>query len=626
MSWRGQGGKRAKGRRGDQDPEVDNTAWLAELEREAAAQADEDDEDDDWASTLRGRRPPTAPSLDPAPPAQPSSEPAWGAEPGGAGSDLEPGAWAADPGPGDTSSAPDADWSWRSPTADAFEEPGAPARADPDQGWERYGGAGSEPVPEASRGASQYTGADWEGSQPGRGGWGGPLDEGAHASGADPGAGSDLYGYGPGDPGTGSDFYGAGDPRGGGGSTADEEHGGWRSAGAETPTGAWDPGEPMGREPDYPALFGELYRRSAAQQDPIWEAPFDQPMPEQAPPDPPAATWPFEETTQSWEPSDRSFIWPSDELPSTPAEWDQPSSTSWLDDPAARPAAPEPDQTAVWSGPEAGRRAWEDPAPEPAPEPQPSPWASHPGGGNGYAPPVPPTGPTTPAPPPPAASMGPPPDDWAAAIPTDVPAARRVADPSATRAWRPDEGADAEPGVPLGPGSQGRAPGPQAPAGERPSGRATRPRGPASGAPSGGGLAGPAGGAPPGAGVAGPASGAALGAGLAGATRPPGEARRRRAPAPDGLGGTTQVANGVPRTRTAPRGGRGSSELAAEPEVARRGAPIDTGTGRRNRPSGERQARTWPRVVAVISWIVLVMVLCWYYVFPWLERVLPENF
>jgi hypothetical protein len=55
-------------------------------------------------------------------------------------------------------------------------------------------------------------------------------------------------------------------------------------------------------------------------------------------------------------------------------------------------------------------------------------------------------------------------------------------------------------------------------------------------------------------------------------------------------------------------------------------APIDTGKGRRNRQDGERQARAWPRVVAVISWIVLVMVLCWYYVFPWLERVLPENF
>jgi hypothetical protein len=28
----------------------------------------------------------------------------------------------------------------------------------------------------------------------------------------------------------------------------------------------------------------------------------------------------------------------------------------------------------------------------------------------------------------------------------------------------------------------------------------------------------------------------------------------------------------------------------------------------------------------VIAWIVLLMVLCWYYVFPWLERALPENF
>jgi hypothetical protein len=60
-------------------------------------------------------------------------------------------------------------------------------------------------------------------------------------------------------------------------------------------------------------------------------------------------------------------------------------------------------------------------------------------------------------------------------------------------------------------------------------------------------------------------------------------------------------------------------------------SPIDTGKGRRDRKGGdrkggERQARAWPRVVAVISWIVLVMVLCWYYVFPWLERVLPENF
>jgi hypothetical protein len=48
--------------------------------------------------------------------------------------------------------------------------------------------------------------------------------------------------------------------------------------------------------------------------------------------------------------------------------------------------------------------------------------------------------------------------------------------------------------------------------------------------------------------------------------------------------------------------------------------------GRGGRQPGERRARAWPRIVAVISWIVLVMVFCWYYVFPWLERVLPENF
>jgi hypothetical protein len=67
-------------------------------------------------------------------------------------------------------------------------------------------------------------------------------------------------------------------------------------------------------------------------------------------------------------------------------------------------------------------------------------------------------------------------------------------------------------------------------------------------------------------------------------------------------------------------------EVDEEAGAARRMAPVDTGKARRKRPAGERQARAWPRVVAVISWIVLVMVLCWYYVFPWLERVLPENF
>jgi hypothetical protein len=169
---------------------------------------------------------------------------------------------------------------------------------------------------------------------------------------------------------------------------------------------------------------------------------------------------------------------------------------------------------------------------------------------------VPLAGAITPAPPPPAGPVGPPPDDWASAISTDVPAASRAADPSATSVWPGDE-ADAEPGVPLGPGNR------------------TRPAG-------------------------------------------VGEARRERRPPRDPRAGATELA-GDPGIRTAPRPARGSSEAAGV-------APIDTGKGRRNRQDGERQARAWPRVVAVISWIVLVMVLCWYYVFPWLERVLPENF
>jgi hypothetical protein len=60
-----------------------------------------------------------------------------------------------------------------------------------------------------------------------------------------------------------------------------------------------------------------------------------------------------------------------------------------------------------------------------------------------------------------------------------------------------------------------------------------------------------------------------------------------------------------------------------EPGELRRKGPAPA---RRKRPAGERQARAWPRIVAVVAWIVLVMVVCWFYVFPWLERVLPESF
>ena len=473
MSWRGQGGKRARGRRGGQDPELDSTAWLAELEREAA-QAGDEDEDDDWASTLRGRRNPGPAPPTPAPPATgqrgwapqppvpPGAEPAWappdpppaaprddamyhGAEPAGGGS----GAWSADPAPQDPSPAPDPDWSsWRQPAADPFEPPRGPGPAGP---------------------AAQGSGQDWGGSR---------------------GSGGDQ---------------------------------GWQSAGVDTPTGAWSPGEPVGREPDYPVLFGELYRRRTSEQDSLWEPPpAAEPLPDPGQPDPPSGGWPFEETTGTWEPSDRSFIWPADELPSTQSEWDQPAPQSWLDDPGPTQASA-PDQTAAWPAP--SPHDWADP--EPAPRP--SPWAGQAGAGNGASPagaamPLSPTGPLGPAP------AGPPPADWAAAIPTDIPAARRAADPgAATRAWRPDEAVEAEPGVPLGAGT----------AADR-----------------------------------------------------------------------TRVAWPAPM-------------LDEEPEAMRRTASSE---GRRKRPAGERQARAWPRIVAIISWIVLVMVVCWFYVFPWLERVLPENF
>jgi hypothetical protein len=53
-----------------------------------------------------------------------------------------------------------------------------------------------------------------------------------------------------------------------------------------------------------------------------------------------------------------------------------------------------------------------------------------------------------------------------------------------------------------------------------------------------------------------------------------------------------------------------------------------TAEARRFQPSGEHSSgrSNWPRVVALIAWIVLFMVVCWFYIFPWLERILPENF
>jgi hypothetical protein len=80
--------------------------------------------------------------------------------------------------------------------------------------------------------------------------------------------------------------------------------------------------------------------------------------------------------------------------------------------------------------------------------------------------------------------------------------------------------------------------------------------------------------------------------------------------------------------------------LDDEEQVVRLGRTIADQSGRatmgRGRPTDARtfdddgehvsQRARWPRVVALISWIILLMVLCWFYVFPWLEKILPENF
>jgi hypothetical protein len=83
-----------------------------------------------------------------------------------------------------------------------------------------------------------------------------------------------------------------------------------------------------------------------------------------------------------------------------------------------------------------------------------------------------------------------------------------------------------------------------------------------------------------------------------------------------------------PVVPTRPAAGAASAAAAAwqePPEPMGMADPPMAGEGRRVRHPEERR-RSWPRVVAIISWIVLLMVVCWFYVFPWLERVLPENF
>jgi hypothetical protein len=531
MSWRGSG-KRARGRR-DQDGDLDNTAWLEELEKAAAEQDDNEDEEE-WASKLRRRRSqepeppplPDPPGRAPEPPRTPvahdlSPYPPLGSEPAAPPPPPRPA-----PGP-----AREPDYRLLGMEPDTGRQ-----GADWDAGWDAGSSARPAPAPDwTARDPSPGTGsaAGWTSRDPSPGGAGAaegwtPRDPspgtdaadgwtardpspatGAHGVAGDPGTDWSAWepegtgpprpagrpeGFGRGSPGDPANAGGGApreppdpvprwdEPRGPGGpggspvGRAPVDRGydlgepDWRPAGPDAATGAWSPAEPVGREPDYPALFGELNRRSAAQREALWDsapapAPAQEPYDDPGSPDPPAPTWPFEDTTGTWEPSDRSFIWPAEELPAAPSEW-EPSTPSWLDEPTAQPPA--------WQAGSAGT--------------------------------------ATPAPPPV------PPDDWAAGIQSGVPPAApagRVGD-AAARQWRPDEAVYGEPAVPLG----------------------------------------------------------------ANGTAPP----------------------------------RPSAERVQMAE------PADQWE------SYERPRSSWPKVVALVSWIVLLMVVCWFYVFPWLEQVLPENF
>jgi len=60
--------------------------------------------------------------------------------------------------------------------------------------------------------------------------------------------------------------------------------------------------------------------------------------------------------------------------------------------------------------------------------------------------------------------------------------------------------------------------------------------------------------------------------------------------------------------------GRAAQRQASRPE------------GRRERQRDTRVRRRWPLRMAILAWLVLFAVVCWLYIFPWLEGVLPENF
>jgi len=283
-----------------------------------------------------------------------------------------------------------------------------------------------------------------------------------------------------------------------------------------------------------------------------------------------SANWPFEETTQSWEANDESWRWPTQEVPTSTGSWDVDSS-AWREEPWESGRGQPRGET--------GDQGYGYPRQSAAPE--------APGGStaNGY----------------PAA--------YDAPVPNGYPAADAFAAANGFPAANGYPGLEdlsayggTDPGASTGP----MAPGPL---------------------------------------DAGAAASAYGSPGLG--------ARDIAPPASEAWTADAQRAwygEDAPRAYESP-----SSEFAGvlesdEEQVVRLGRSADDPNGRRLGPmdgsrvhparstrtaearrfepaDGHRPARSsWPRVVALISWVVLLMVVCWFYVFPWLEQILPENF
>jgi hypothetical protein len=344
--------------------------------------------------------------------------------------------------------------------------------------------------------------------------------------------------------------------------------------------------------------------------DSAFAAPTQEPQPWDTAADPEqwGGAWPFEESVQSWEPDDRSWLWPTQEVPSNTGSWEAADPSPWQEDrwgTPGQPGEPAAYQSGRWAATSGG--AGPPPAAA-APHPDAAAWAAGETSGQIYG--YPDSG--------------------------DLPAFGGAAEGSGYSAGPVGTGpaasgpatAGAEPAYgyatpSAAPGYQGIAP--QDPQGLQWSQETYEAQGVA-----------PGGGA-----VAAGSQAWTGGSGSQAWADPPAQAwygdeppRPYDQPGPyePSAGELTSVLEDddeqvvrLGRAVDDPDGRRFGSVDGAR---AQPGRSLRTGEARRLQPTGEyrRRRSNWPRVVALISWIVLLMVVCWFYLFPWLEGILPENF